>query len=104
MRSHTGGTMSLRKGSIYITSTKQKLNTKSSMESELVGVNDVMPMILCTKYFLDTQGYDTSASTINQDNQVLSSWKRMVEGPVINGLGTSTYNTILLPTKLLPEK
>jgi hypothetical protein len=48
MRSHTGGTMSLGKGSIYSTWVRQKLNTKSSTEAELVGVDEVMSMILWT--------------------------------------------------------
>jgi len=48
MKSHTGATMLLGKGSIYSTSTRQKLNTKSSTEAELVGVDDVMPMVLWT--------------------------------------------------------
>ena len=38
MKSHTGGAMSLGKGTIYGTLSKQKLNTKSSTEAELVGV------------------------------------------------------------------
>jgi hypothetical protein len=69
MRSHTGAIMSLGKGSIYSTSIRQKLNTKSSTEAELVGVADVMPQILWTRYFLQAQGYDVAASTIYQDNQ-----------------------------------
>ena len=48
MKSHTGGTMSLGKGSIYSTSVQQKLNTKSSTEAGLVGVDDVMPQIIWT--------------------------------------------------------
>jgi hypothetical protein len=51
MKSHTGAMMTLGKGAIYGTSTRQKLNTKSSTESELVGVNDVMPQVLWTRYF-----------------------------------------------------
>jgi hypothetical protein len=69
MKSHTGGTMSLGKGTVYNTSTRQKLNTKSSTESELVGVNDVMPQILWTRYFLEKQGYGVKESIIHQDNQ-----------------------------------
>jgi Reverse transcriptase (RNA-dependent DNA polymerase) len=69
MRSHTGATMSLGKGSVYSTSIRQKLNTKSSTEAELVGVADVMPQVLWTRYFLAAQGYDVAASTIYQDNQ-----------------------------------
>ena len=55
MKSRTGGAFSLGKGVIYGTSTRQKINTKSSTEAELVGVNDVMPQILWTRYFLDAQ-------------------------------------------------
>ena len=46
MRSHTGGTMSLGKGSAYSTSMRHKINTKSSTEAELLAVNDVMLLIL----------------------------------------------------------
>jgi hypothetical protein len=69
MKSHTGGAMSLGKGTIYGTSSKQKLNTKSSTEAELVGVNDVMPQVLWTRYFLEAQGWTVSDSVIYQDNQ-----------------------------------
>jgi hypothetical protein len=72
MKSHTGGTMFamlMGKGAIYGTSTKHKLNTKSSTERKLVGVNDVMPQILWTRYFLEAQGYDVEDSIIYQDNQ-----------------------------------
>jgi hypothetical protein len=41
MKSHTGGVMSLGKGAVYGTLTRQKLMTKSSTEAELIGVNDV---------------------------------------------------------------
>jgi hypothetical protein len=45
------------KGTIYGTSTRQKMVTTSSSEAELVGQCDVMPQILWTQYFLDAQGY-----------------------------------------------
>jgi hypothetical protein len=69
MRSHTGGTMSLGKGSVYSTLTRQKLNTKSSTEAELVGVDDVMPLVLWTRYFLQAQGYEVRENKVFQDNQ-----------------------------------
>jgi hypothetical protein len=69
MKSHTGGTMSLGKGSVYSASTRQKLNTKSSTEAELVGVDDVMPQVLWTRYFLEAQGYEVRDNKIYQDNQ-----------------------------------
>jgi hypothetical protein len=69
MRSHTGGTLSLGKGSVYSTSTRQKLNTKSSTEAELVGVSDVMSQILWTRYFMEAQGYNIDDNILAQDNQ-----------------------------------
>jgi hypothetical protein len=69
MKSHTGATMSMGKGSIYSKSTRQRLNTKSSTEAELVGVDDLMPQVLWTKYFLESQGYAVKDSIVYQDNQ-----------------------------------
>ena len=42
MKSHTGGVMSLGTDALIAMSTKQKLNTTSSTEAELVGVGDSM--------------------------------------------------------------
>ena len=50
-------------------STKQKLNTRSSTESELVGVDDLMPSILWTRHFLEAQGYGVCENIVFQDNQ-----------------------------------
>jgi hypothetical protein len=69
MKSHTGGTVTLGKGSPYSACNKQKLNTKSSTEAELVEVSNCMPQALWTRYFLEAQGYDVSDSIICQDNQ-----------------------------------
>jgi hypothetical protein len=69
MRSHTGGAMSMGKGTAYGTSTRQRLNTKSSTEAELVGVNEVLPQILWIRYFLQEQGYTATESIVYQDNQ-----------------------------------
>jgi hypothetical protein len=53
---------------IYGTSTKQKLNTRRTTESELVGLNDVIPQVLWTQHFLKAQGYKDVKSTVYQDN------------------------------------
>jgi hypothetical protein len=45
MKGHTGGKMSMGKGSVYSTSRSQKGPTRSSTECELVGVYDVLPQI-----------------------------------------------------------
>jgi hypothetical protein len=67
-RGHTGAMMSLGRGSIIGMSKKQKLNTKSSTECELVGVYDASPQMIWTRYFIEGQGYNIEASILNQDN------------------------------------
>jgi hypothetical protein len=69
MRSHTGGVMSLGKGAVYSASTRQKLNTRSSTEAELVGIDDLMAQVLWTKYFMEAQGYPINDNVMYQDNQ-----------------------------------
>ena len=43
MRSHTGGCVHAGDGVLHIRSSKQKLNTNSSTEAELVGVSKYFP-------------------------------------------------------------
>jgi hypothetical protein len=68
MRGHTGGGLSMGRGFPITSSSKQKLNTRSSTESELVAVDDCMPAILWTRYFLEAQGYGVRENIIFQDN------------------------------------
>ena len=68
-RSHTGGMMSFGGGGIQNFSIKQKLNTKSSTEAELVGADDMSVMILWTLLFMSHQGYDIEKNILNQDNK-----------------------------------
>ena len=54
MKSHSGAMVSMGQGAAISGSKKQKLNTKISTESELVGVDDYMPMLIWVKYFLES--------------------------------------------------
>jgi hypothetical protein len=54
---------------VCASSIRQKLNTRSSTEAELVGVDDAMGMILWTRLFLEEQGYEVRDTKIYQDNQ-----------------------------------
>jgi len=68
-RSHTGATMKIGGGSITSFSTKQKLNTRSSTEAELVAVDDTMSQILWSRSFLQHQGIDNIKVILYQDNK-----------------------------------
>lgn len=51
------------------TSTKHKINMHSSTETEIVSVDDMMPQVLWTNYFLGAQGYVPKKTVIYQDNK-----------------------------------
>ena len=57
------------KGAIESLSRKQKLNTKSSTDAELVAVDDALVLIAWTKLFIESQGYDVNENILYQDNK-----------------------------------
>ena len=60
--------MSLGKGAITSVSMKQKINTRSSTESELVSIDDVVSKILWTTYFVKAQGRAIKVTIVYRDN------------------------------------
>lgn len=69
MRSHTGGAITLGRGAIIPRSTKQKINTKSTTESEFVGASDYFVHPLWVQNFMTAQGYPFKKSFFEQDNE-----------------------------------
>jgi hypothetical protein len=63
MRSHTGAVLSLGQGALMSMSIKQKINTKSSTEAELVGVDDAMNFVEWIQLFVEQQ-----IKSINSDS------------------------------------
>ena len=68
-RSHSGAVMTMGQGAIQSSSSKQKLNTRSSCEAELVGADDMATKILWTRLFLEEQGYKLEQNVLYQDNK-----------------------------------
>ena len=68
-KGQTGASMTLGKGAVINSSLRQKINTKSSCETELVGVDDVISTVLWSLYFIEAQGHDIKRARIFQDNK-----------------------------------
>ena len=68
-KSHTGGMMTFGSGAVQSISRKQKLNTRSSTESELVAADDAATLIMWTQLFLEAQGYGINRNVLYQDNK-----------------------------------
>jgi hypothetical protein len=64
-----GGGLSLGRGFPIMSLTKQKLNTQSSMESEIVGADDFMLVICWTQYLMEDQGYQVQDNVLFQHNK-----------------------------------
>eukprot|EP00957_Ditylum_brightwellii_P108425 8271124-Ditylum_brightwellii.AAC.2 len=86
MRGHIGVTMSLGEGLVFSSSINQKLNTKSSTEIELIAVNNTMPHILWTTYFIECQGYNVGKAYICQYNKSAMLLEKMGNDPMGSGL------------------
>ena len=71
IRSHTGGVFcpSLQGGALISGSIRQKLNTRSSTEAELVGADDFMSKIFWTLSFLKSQRLRPGRNILYQDNK-----------------------------------
>ncbi len=90
MKSHTGATMTLGKGTIASVSTKQKVNTRSSTEAELVSIDDIISKVIWTKRFIEAQGFKVNANIIYRDNQ--SSMKLEENGKESSGKRTRHFD------------
>ena len=56
-------------GAILSLSRKQKTNTSSYTEAELEGIADSLGLMMCTKYFMESQGYIIDINILFQYNQ-----------------------------------
>ena len=68
-RGHTGDILRFNDGPAEVGSSKQKVNTKSTAESEMVGFTDKSGSAIMYKAFAEHQGYAVDAITIYQDNK-----------------------------------
>ena len=68
-KGHTGAAMTLGKGAATSGSWKQKLQGRSSTENELIGVHDVLPQVLWSRYFIKALGYSVEDNVVFQDNK-----------------------------------
>jgi hypothetical protein len=65
---HTGALLTFGRGATTSSSNKQKLNTRSTTETEIVGLHDNTSDVLWTRNFLEAQGYTITANYVYQDN------------------------------------
>jgi len=68
-KSHSGIYVSMGRGPIYCNSSKQRINSKSSTEAEMIAVSDGLNHVLWLRNFLIAQGYKLNESNIVQNNQ-----------------------------------
>ena len=83
-------------GIIHTKSSKQKLNTKSSTEAEVVGLSEYLPYNIWLLHFLEAQGYPIKNNIVYQDNQSAIRMER-------NGRNSCTGNSMAVLFFLKPH-
>ncbi len=86
MKGHTGGAMTMGTRFPLDKSTKHKLNTRSSIESEIVAVDNLILQILWVRLFLKAQGFAVSNNILYQDNK--SAMLLETNGPALSSKHT----------------
>jgi hypothetical protein len=66
-KGHTGSLLTFGKGATTSSSTKQKIPSKSSSESEIIALRDKSSDILWKRQFFEAQGYNISTNVVFQD-------------------------------------
>jgi hypothetical protein len=69
LKGHTGIYVTLGTGPVFVKSCKQKINSKSSTEAELIALADAEDQVLWSTRFLKNQGYKLGTGIIYQDNK-----------------------------------
>ena len=83
-RGHTGGVLTMGRGLPIPTSIKQKLNTMSSTKQEMIGVEQLMPLLLWTRIFQNIRDMKSLIISYIKTIRSLLFWKRMVIHQAVN--------------------
>ena len=102
LKSHTGACMTLGRGMLINYSTKQKVNSRSSTEAELNGVDDKISKILWVSKFIESQGFTIENNIIFQDN--MSAIKLEENGKDSSGSRTRHFDIKMFYIKNLIER
>ena len=82
---------------------KQKLNTRSSTEGELVAANDMSTMILWTKLFMEAQGHEIKKNILVSRQQVNNSLGKQWQAQFQPENGHLQHRYCFSPTRLKKE-
>ena len=102
LKSHSGACMTLGKGMLTNDSTKQQVNSRSSTEAELNGVDDKISKILWVSKFIEYQGFKIKNNIVFQDN--MSAIKLEENGKDSSGRQTRHFDIKMFYIKDLIER
>jgi hypothetical protein len=89
MKGQSGAILMIWESTILSRSNKQKVNTRSSTETELIVVDDALPTVQWAKNYMKDQGYDLE-TIIKEDNK--SSMLLMKNGRLSSGKRTKNLD------------
>ena len=91
MRGHTGGAMSMGTGIVHGKGSAQKMNSRSSTETELIGNSEYLPYSIWVEHFMEAQGHKIKQHVLWQDNE---SAEKMAKNGRLSCMGNSRHVAI----------
>ena len=95
MRGHTGSVITMGTGVINTKSSKQKMNTRSSTETEFVGTSEALPKTIYHNLFMEGQGYSIKWNVLCKDNNSEIKMLKNGRGLVYLEFETYSYKVLL---------
>lgn len=92
MRGHTGGLITFGTGVVDQKSSTQKMNARSSTDTEQIGTSEYLPKNIYFSMFFEHQGYKLRTNYLCKDN---SSEIKLIK----NGSDSATWNSKHVPVK-----
>ena len=86
MRGHTGGLITFGTGVVDQKSSTQKMNSRSSTETEQIGTSEYLPKNIYFQMFFEGQGYKLRTNYLCKDNE---SEMKLIN----NGVDSATWNS-----------
>ena len=99
MKGHTGGVITFGSGVLSTMSSKQKMNSRCTNETEVIGNSEYLPRNIWHQHFMKEQGYPLKSNIFIRTTKAQRRWPKMAVSLVVANHVISISNSFGLLIK-----